>query len=451
MIDNFQGFTIQTFDDQKRKNKGYLTKIFLYDPAKIKKLNSKGAGIYFVPNPQIDPNKRSIENTRALKYLLLDLDVSKEKQRINQDDIKKRKTELFNKLKSLTIPPNHIIETKNGLQPLWELVKNISLTSIEERIKMNEQYKSIIAGFSTKTGLDSEGDNLCRLLRYPGAYHLKNPDEPFLITITKLNPDKVTLDEFIKVYPPITKKISPSIQCEFKLMDSAIDKIIKYPVQEALRRLSGTEAVDFERFDFHENTNGTIQLIVNDEIKGQWIDPTHNTIGGAGKGSGNPTIIQFLQWYGVNRRGENDNIAKSKAIKALKRVLSLSDDEKFTESQSFTGKQDTNTNTNLNKNGGFKQSVNFELTQSRQEIIEKLKKCNYRTSRIELAKLLEEFFKDWGIYPRHCLYVAQHWNPRAICRTINEIVKKHESGQVTIHNPAKYFTKLIRFRKERRS
>ena len=113
--------------------------------------------------------------------------------------------------------------------------------------------------------------------------------------------------------------------------------------------------------------------------------------------------------------------------------------------------QETNVNANIVLSGGCKRIVYFELTESKQEVIAKLTKCDYKTPPIKIASLLTELFKEWESKTGHWLYVAQHWNARAINRTINEIVKSHTSGRKLIYNPAGLFTMLIKFRSERRN
>ena len=92
------------------------------------------------------------------------------------------------------------------------------------------------------------------------------------------------------------------------------------------------------------------------------------------------------------------------------------------------------------------------LIETKRDVIEKLKLFNYETDPIEIASALQTLFVD---YPSdkegHWLYTAQHWNPRAINRVIDRMIKLHSSGRTTIQNPAGYFTRLIKFRKQRRS
>jgi len=126
----------------------------------------------------------------------------------------------------------------------------------------------------------------------------------------------------------------------------------------------------------------------------------------------------------------------------------LSESEPITEYK----QEQSNDNGSINGmySGGCKQTIYFELTQNKQRVINELKQCNYQTSRIQLATLLTELFKEWISKSGHWLYIGQHWNPKAINSTINEIVKLHTSGRKTIYNPAALFTKLIKFHPKRK-
>lgn len=101
-------------------------------------------------------------------------------------------------------------------------------------------------------------------------------------------------------------------------------------------------------------------------------------------------------------------------------------------------------------NGSCKHNATFELTQDRQQVVVKLDQCNYRTPPVEIACLLQEFFKEWQSKQGHWLYISQNWTPRTINRVINRLIKHQATGQVTINNPSAYFTFLIKHRKKRR-
>lgn len=113
--------------------------------------------------------------------------------------------------------------------------------------------------------------------------------------------------------------------------------------------------------------------------------------------------------------------------------------------------QGTNERVYVNGNATYENRINDKSIFSKHEVIAALKKCNHRTPPKEIASLLEQLFSSSGTTPEHCLYVAQHWPPIAINRTLTRMLKQHQRGEVTIKNPAAYFTHLIKFRKKRKS
>lgn len=104
-----------------------------------------------------------------------------------------------------------------------------------------------------------------------------------------------------------------------------------------------------------------------------------------------------------------------------------------------------------NGNGTCKRRVNTELTESKLRVIKELRTCNYRTSPIKTASLLKQLFVNHETKAGHWLYISQLWTPRAINRTISQMIKIHRNGWQTIKNPAAYFTYSIGFRKKRRT
>ncbi len=111
----------------------------------------------------------------------------------------------------------------------------------------------------------------------------------------------------------------------------------------------------------------------------------------------------------------------------------------------------TETSVYVNGNDGYKRHVNTQQALSKREAIVALSLCHYRTPPKEVAKLLGVVFKNHSSKEGHWLYIAQRWNPRAITRVIEMMTKQHRRGDVTIKNPAAYFTFLIKMRKKRRT
>lgn len=100
--------------------------------------------------------------------------------------------------------------------------------------------------------------------------------------------------------------------------------------------------------------------------------------------------------------------------------------------------------------GGSKRKVNFELTSSKLSIADELKKCGYRTTPKKIAQLLEEFFSGCETYNGWWLHVAQVYSPRVINWNLSALIKSITSGCLTANNPAAYFTKTLKFRKEKK-
>ena len=97
-----------------------------------------------------------------------------------------------------------------------------------------------------------------------------------------------------------------------------------------------------------------------------------------------------------------------------------------------------------------KQIVKFELSPDKLQIISELKKCTAKTPPVDVEKHLDSLFLGYGTKGGWWLAVAQQWNPRAINRVIDQMIKLQRGGWKTIQNPAAYFTLLIKFRKKRR-
>lgn len=110
-----------------------------------------------------------------------------------------------------------------------------------------------------------------------------------------------------------------------------------------------------------------------------------------------------------------------------------------------------NVSVKWNDNDTYKRDAITTFTDTKRDIIEKLKTFTYTTPPVEIAQALQTLFADHPSKDGHWLYVAQHWNPRTINRVIERIIIFHTSGRKTIQNSAAYFTHLIKFRKKRRS
>ena len=115
-----------------------------------------------------------------------------------------------------------------------------------------------------------------------------------------------------------------------------------------------------------------------------------------------------------------------------------------------TVRTDENVVVNGSDNDTYKRQASFELTESKQNAITKLKDCNYRTPPIKIASLLKIIFDGSNTQQGWWLAVAQQWTPKAINSVLNQMIKAHSDGWATIKSPGAYFTSLIKCHKKRK-
>lgn len=176
-----ENLTIQTYFDPRSGDVrvlGPTESIFTYSPKLVKTYQERYCAITFCINPQEDTNRRGIQNTKEFLRIGLDIDGGKE-----GDDpvrIQTEKQAILNKLRRLPLLPTYIIESKNGYYAIWEFDTPRPLKG-PEREEMNKDYCIAVKQLTEATGLKSEGDSISRVLRLPGTYHYKNPNDPFLV------------------------------------------------------------------------------------------------------------------------------------------------------------------------------------------------------------------------------------------------------------------------------
>lgn len=186
-LKDFQQSVFQTFKD-KSDSTGFAKVFESYDEAEFKRLNRLGCGIYFTPNGF--KGGRKIENLTSLNAVYADLDIAKEGDEKDRVALKQKLREgLIND----KFTPHYIIETKNGLQPLW-------LIEPSDDIGL---YQKVIKGIiEWSRGYGCAGDkvyDVTRVLRLPGYYHVKA--EPFLCGVESFGGVRYPLWYMAEAYP----------------------------------------------------------------------------------------------------------------------------------------------------------------------------------------------------------------------------------------------------------
>lgn len=103
-----------------------------------------------------------------------------------------------------------------------------------------------------------------------------------------------------------------------------------------------------------------------------------------------------------------------------------------------------------NVSGGSKRQDSSQQNLTKLEAIDRLKKCNYRTSPKIIAYLLEIIFIKNPSRKGHWLYISQIYTPKTINAVIYQMLKTHRRGDETIINASAYFTKIIKLKKKRK-
>lgn len=265
-------------DDNPESDK----KIRVVDYAGARVLNQNGYGIFFSINGF--NNRRVKENLTSINAWAIDLDSG------TKDEMQARilKARLF---------PSLIIETKRGYHVYW-YANEATPDNYKEITEMR------LAPFFEA---DVNAVDICRILRYPGFLHWKDPLHPFLVHEVYKNERRYNESEMLNLFPRqskrekfdfnlLKKKSYPEVNFTPTFGDSHTfwQKINNLDCKQSLLSLSGSSHVRGDEFFLKPNFNGTDQIWVNGQSSSCWIDK-NGMIGSSG--GGGPTIANWLFWY----------------------------------------------------------------------------------------------------------------------------------------------------------
>jgi hypothetical protein len=205
--------------DDKQKKSGART-YHEKDEVLFKAENEKGWGVYFAVNTF--EKDRKTEQVTSLRYVYADMDIGKKGDGQTREQKQEKKARLHDELMKYC-EPTFIIDTSNGLQPLWQL----SDTTVTEESK--KRYVRILKGiveWSKTKG--SAGDNvydISRIVRLPGYYHQK--EEPYMCEFVHKKEKKYTYEELEEKFPYAEKEYIPQTvqRNDLSVVDQAIDDI----------------------------------------------------------------------------------------------------------------------------------------------------------------------------------------------------------------------------------
>ena len=240
---NFKSCSIQLFDDNPKKKRTNLSRIYTNEKAyswEVRKLNNEWAWVFFSVNSMVKwkRNKKSVIWVNA--WIVEVDDVGKEEQ--------------YKNYLSESIKPSAIIESKKSLHAYY-FANDGTI----------DNWVDICMGLQQKFGGDIKvAKDISRVLRLPGYYHQKDEKDKFFVTCIYLDPKYYTESDMLKVFPYIREEIQhPVVSKSNESYEKIRDLISKWDSMEMLKEFNWTSYVNHEIFDFTNNTNWTFQIWVN--------------------------------------------------------------------------------------------------------------------------------------------------------------------------------------------
>lgn len=244
------------------------------------KFNADNWGIFWPVN--LFEGARKKENLKKLRAWFVECDGGDKK-------------EMLRKFKD-SLMPSLIVESKRGYHAYWYCDDTATM----------DQYRPIIE-FRLIPFFDGDPNakDLCRILRVPGYFHCKEPDKKFLVqTIHSDDSLHYSESDMLQAFPMKKKEEErfeeqKKFKMEFKDDGDLWEKIYDLDCEAALQRLSGSTAVNGERYSFKKSSKGSMNIFVDGKSTSCWIDASRR-IGSTSKGG--PTIWQWLRWYGHDHK-----------------------------------------------------------------------------------------------------------------------------------------------------
>lgn len=242
--------------------------------------NEEKWGIYWTIN-EIDGAKKN-ENLRRIISWAVDFDEGDKRSQMRT-------------IAKFGLQPSLVIESKRGFQVYFDAIGGTAAN-----------FNKIIDALAKTFRSDANIKGVARVLRAPFMLHWKNPVDPFLVRVESFSDARYEEDFILKFLrcetkpedpPPVRPKKTALTAPERRAAASGglglrLDKV---DCVEGLRRLSGTSAVNGERYEFKRQGNGKTSVLVNGKSANVWVDAD----GRIGSGDhGGPTIYQWLKWFG---------------------------------------------------------------------------------------------------------------------------------------------------------
>lgn len=246
--------------------------------------NERGWGIYWTVNAFRDGVRR-ISHLEAVLAWATDLDASskaEQRQRIGRAPLR----------------PSLVVETRRGYHVYYGAKDGTS-----------EGWDAIVRrrliGYF---GGDENASDLARILRVPGYDHCKDPSSRFRCEVVDEWPVAYRERDMLEAFPERAPRQAAASRVVAAAPHAARpaaaarpetpwDRLNAADQGELLLRLSGHPAMGGEHIVLREQS-GVRKICVNGKSNSTWVD-AQGRIGSLS--GGGPTVVQWLQWYGLGR------------------------------------------------------------------------------------------------------------------------------------------------------
>lgn len=315
---NFTDCAIQTFDDNANRKKANLAQIFPasdVDRQAVKRLNDDGAWVFFSVN-SMQKWERKKSSVTHLNTRIVECDTLSKKEQMQL-------------IENAPTRPSCVIESKKSYH-IYYFANDATPDNREIINRWLQQYYK---------GDPAICKDTARVLRLPWTLHQKNIDDPFTIKLLWINDIKYTEKDMMKHFPytiPTEKTEKNILQTSIKKADNLREVMWQQSNKYMLERISNSKLVQGETIYFSLNSDGTEQIVVNNNAVGCWLDK--NDMIGSTKGWW-PTRIQRCTYYG-NSKAEiayrfvefcsdliPKNINRTQQVRQLNKIQEESDQE----------------------------------------------------------------------------------------------------------------------------
>lgn len=284
---DFPHCAIQTFcDDKSREDAKTMARIFSQDDpscwSMIEDLNKKGAWVFFSVN-SMQLGKRDKASLTRFNSWICEIDHLEKEEQLKLIDL-------------FPLYPSLIVESCHGFHMYWYIKFPEDMTA-ERRSKINWWLCNFFSG-DPKIPEDT-----ARVLRVPSFYHMKDPANPYLISIYGGSSLLYTEEQMLSVLTDF-RSLSDKKESVRKMESDALNdddnfwhRVNAMDCKTMLSALSWSDFVKWDIITFKKNSGDTEQIFCNGRSTSCWID-ANGKIGSYDGGW--PHRTSWVAWYGVS-------------------------------------------------------------------------------------------------------------------------------------------------------